>query len=201
MKNRIFKTTDTLTFSWDVLKYRIEEETVALIVLTGLYENGEISYDKLKGQIQSLRKGALTKYKRTYHCTINDKWYNDESFMTVFEDLFKYKSISYIKFIEVIQLFNGKNYNYAINYIVKNVFEPLLKHFSNSGYDYLLSLINTNIYDFPNIKQRGSESRCYECGHTHFENDYRRTYEQIDDIINYFHNFKNGTLTKIPKSN
>ena len=202
MNNKQFFSTDTIEIiSWDRTLYPLEHEIIAIIILAGLYENGTITREKLMGQLQSLRKGELLKFRKTYHCTINNRWYSDEPFTEIFKDLLAFKRVSYVKLIEVLQLYNNKNYNYCINVIVNQIIQPLLNYFASQyhSYDYFSQIFITDLKDFPKIEQKGYRSECWECGNTHFSSDIRRTKEKgTEQIISFFHNYKKGNLTKNP---
>lgn len=192
---------------WNNIVYTLEKEMIAIIVLTKLYEKNIITREKLMGQLQSLRVGTLTEFKKTHHCTINDKWYNEEHFTDIFEDLFHYReinsqiSVSYPKLLEVLQLYSNKNYNFCINTIVDQIIKPTLVYFSNSSYDYFIQLFETSLNNFPTIKQEGYRSECSCCGSSEFQSDSKRTREEgIEKIKNLFHQFKKGNLSKIPKN-
>lgn len=202
--NKIFNKKDNFFFwSWDRGLWYLEDEIVILLILSGLYERNIITLDKLKGQLKSLKEGKLQQYKKTYHCTINDKWYNNEPAIEIFKELYtnyKIEHISIIKLIEVIQLYLNKNYNYCIDFIVSNIFPRILNSFSNSQGEVSFSnFIDIQIEDFPSIKIKGYKSECYECRNEHFISNHRETISQIDDIIEFFHQYKKGNLLKIPK--
>ena len=199
-----FKKTDNFYFwHYDRGLWYLEDEIFILLILTGLHEKNIINLTKLKGQLKSLKRGKLQKYKRTYHCTINDKWYNDEPARNIFKDLFEQYELNYIniiKLIEVIQLYTNKNYNYSIDFIISNIFPRFLNSFSNSqGEVSFGNYINVQIENFPHIKVKGYKSECYECGSEHFVINHRETISQIDNIIDFFHQYKKGNLLKIPK--
>lgn len=202
--NKIFNNQDNFFFwSWDRGLWYLEDEIVILLILSGLYEKDIITLTKLKGQLKSLKDNKLQQYKKTYHCTINDKWYNDEPARKVFKNLYeqyKLEHISIIKLIEVIQLYTNKNYNYSIDFIISNIFPRLLNSFSNrQGEVSFNNFVDVQIDNFPKIEIKGYKSECYECGSSHFEANHRKTVSQIDDIIEFFHKYKKGNLLKIPK--
>lgn len=202
--NKKFSKNDNFFFwSWDRSLWYLEDEIVILLILSGLYERNIITLDKLKGQLKSLKEGKLQQYKNTYHCTINDKWYNYEPAIEIFKDLFEEYKLNYInviKLIEVIQLYLNKNYNYSIDFVVSNIFPTFLNSFSNSqGEVSFNNYIDVQIEDFPSIKIKGYRSECYECGNEHFTPNHRETISQIDDIIKFFHQYKKRNLLKIPK--
>lgn len=199
--NKVFTKNDKIiNISWGKSIHHLGIEMQILLVLTSAYVNKTITLEKLKGQLSSLRKGTLQKFKQTYHCGINNRWYNDESASEVFKDIGCNNEISYDDLIEVLQLYTGKNYNYCINMIIDSIIRPLLNYFSNSYYNYFNQIFSTNLSEFPELKQKGYETHCYECGHRHFESDSKRTREQITEITDFFHNYKKGNLTKIPKT-
>jgi hypothetical protein len=199
--NKCFKNNDQLlNLNWNKHFYSFEDNIKIIIVLTSLYENNIITINKLKGQLKALKAGTLTKTKNTFHCNINNEWYDHESFSVIYKDLFNFCNISFIKLIEILQLYSGKNYNYCINIIRESIFKPLLNTFSNSDYDYFNHFINTTLIDFPEIKQKGYKYECYECGNYRFEKDHRQTNEKgIEKLNDYFHQYKKGNLSKIPK--
>lgn len=210
MENKKFSINDKIiNIYWDRFLYKldngffqeIKDEYKTLIVLAQLYERNIITKEKLIGQLKSLKKKELTRFKKTYHCTINDKWYNNEPFTEVLKDLYS-SEVTFIKLIEILQLYTNKNYNFCINLIIENIIKPLLESFSNSyySYDYFSQIFETNLLGFPEIKQEGYYTECYECGNKHFEPNSRQTVEEgMKQIIDFLHYYKKGNLTKIPK--
>ena len=203
MNNKKLKEKDSFYFQdYDRSLWYLEDEMFLLLVLSELYNKNIITFDKLKGQLKSLKKGDLQKHKNTYHCTINNKWYHDETSKEVFKDLFETYRLnieSVPTLIKVVQLYTNANYNYCINFIVSNIFNRLLNAFSNSqGIVSFERFIDVLIDDFPTIEIKGYKSTCYECGAEHLEINHRETIAQIDDINIFFHQYKKGNLTKIP---
>lgn len=208
--NKQFKNEDSfLLVKWTHINSYLNIDIRIILILTLLYQENKITRGKLIGQLSSLRKGVLYKKQNsTYHCTINDKWYDHEGFNEVLDDLYDDMGIrdvpvKYIKLIEVLQLYSNKNYNYCINLIIEEIFQPLIRYFSNAsmtGDDFNYLILKTTLYCFPKMKLEGYRTECYECGNSHFEIDSRRTQENnIKQIKEFFHEFKKGNLTKIPK--
>lgn len=70
----------------------IELEGSMLLILSLLHIEGKITDQKLKGQFAALRNGTLQAPKRTYHCDINDQWYNSEPVSDIWSDLLRMTS-------------------------------------------------------------------------------------------------------------
>lgn len=201
MKNKEFGLNDKIIFKKPFILNNLENDIYILVVLSMLYEREIITLNKLKGQLKSLRKGDLQKYKRTFHNSINNRWYNDISAMNIFEELyaeFNLGVISISKLIEVVQLYTNTNYNSCINFIVSNILKLSLESFSNSTYTYLSEILEVTIESFPLIKHVGFKDECPFCGREHYHIDTRLTKERIQDIVKFFHPYKRGNLDKIP---
>lgn len=210
--NRLFRREDTIQ-GLPYHTYLLSDEVCALISLTSLYKKKRITRDKLLGQLKALREGTLTRYKKTYHCKITGSWYNEAPFVEILEGLCnssRLPEVSYNDLIEVISLFANKGYNYSINYIVSSIVLPCFNRWSrvennNAVFgtgNYAGGYFQTNLIDFPEIeKVEYRESNCCCCGCCCSS---YISYEVEDNakekIINYFHNYKKGNLSKIPKT-
>lgn len=177
---------------------RFDTKYLILLVLATLHYEGKITNAKLKGQFKSLKKGELQKKKGTYHCTINDQWYNDETahyiFTEVAED--KYiKTIPYRKFLEYIQLFTGANYNYALNVFGSEYIYPIFNAWNPEYHDK--DFYNYSDFAILGVKIIDNSYQCYECGCIHTYIDKNET-ENLKVINEWLHNQKKGNLQKIP---
>jgi hypothetical protein len=182
----------------------LEDSPMILVNLASLYEKKIITYEKLKGQIKALRNGTLQQRKNTYHCEINNRWYSMEPPKDIFEEIFKEYGLNNVKIttlVEVIQLYLNKNYNYALDWIVTNIYKPNIDSLAHSSFENLNSYLTTSIPFFPEIVQKGYTRSCFYCDNCSFEPDYVLTRDQIKLVINFFHNYKKGNQTKIPKLN
>jgi len=212
--NRFFDRNDTFKgIPFD--SYELSDEAKALIMLTSLYCTGKITRVKLLGQLKALREGTLTRYKSTYHCKITNKWYSFASFTDILEGLNDRNSylpeMGYNNLIEVIMLYTNKGYNYSINYIVDYIITPFLELWKRSDYEssdfgsgrFAGAYFETSIKDFPILKKFEfgynecdySCCCCCSCKSYRYEADEKAR----EKIINYFHQYKKGDLTKIPK--
>lgn len=188
--------------------YNMHEEYYILYVLAMYYHHGKMTEEKYKGQIKSLRAGNLQKFKGTYHCTLNDRWYDHEPAKTVFrevlEDLDKYCIyLTAEQLIESIMLYSGKNYNYAVNVLYEEYVKIMLEHWSNRASwsdDEFISMYKLNI-DYMDIKPVMTHGHyCWECGRSSEEKDSTASFDKGEkELLEYFHTQKRGNLQKIPR--
>ena len=200
---------DTLTVSRDKLKrlYGMEDDYFILYVLGMYYHHGKITYEKYKGQVKSLRQGNLQKFKGTYKCTLNNRWYDQEPAISVFKDVLLHldKDCMYLtgeQLIESIMLYTGKNYNYAVNVL----YEEYIKIMMINWAELVSWEDNEFIHDYDlnihhiSIKPVMGGCRCWECGRGGDEVDTFQTIEKAEEqLLEYFHNQKHGNLEKIPR--
>lgn len=188
------------------LEYNYSDKDKILLALYILYENGNITYPKLLGQIRALNKGTLLKRKNTYHCSINDKWYDCESMVSIFDEIiYNLPKYSYIKeinldsFVKILMLQNNKGYNYSLNYLIVNYIYPLLdKWNSNNDYKlYFAEYIGYMDSDWNNIRKDKYVDECWCCGAGNTTYSTNMSYNR-EFIAEYFHQFKKGNLSKIP---
>ena len=195
-------TINTETFA-SFSKHRILDEYFILFALSVLKKTGKISEAKFKGQIMALRNKTLLTKKNTYHCTINNRWYDREPVIVPFVDCleeFYVVNITIEDLVKDIQYYHNSNYNFAINtfvtcylYICLDQFYPYSKHqlFTNyCGIDLPFTFIA--VFD---------SSYCDCCGHGSDSNEFniRETRNKFKALANpYFHSQKKGNLSKIP---
>lgn len=169
-----------------------------LLVLATLHYEKKITDAKLKGQFQALKKGTLQKKKGTYHCTLNDHWYNDETayyvFTEVCEDMYL-KEIPFKKFLEYIQLFEGANYNYALNVFGSEYLYPIFNSWNPEW--HVRDFYNYADFAIPGVVVSDYSHYCYECGSKHTDISKNET-ENLKTINQWLHNQKKGNLSKIP---
>jgi len=126
-------------------------ETLFLTIVL-LHYNGLINDESLKGLFRNLRNKTLDRRVNTYHCKINDQWYNDE---TMFNILSEVLNDSYItkpeiditEFIKYVQQYLSKNKNYCLDYIYYQFVKPYINNYGNSNIlKYILSFkINMDV--------------------------------------------------------
>lgn len=164
-------------------EYLLHDKDRAFLYLVFLHYNGIISDDKFKGMLKNLRPIdskadvldiPLLRRVGTYHNTINDVWYNDESMVNILRmtvDGFKVSmskiDMPLVDFLSYINLLINKNKNFCVDYFYYQIVEPLVRHYVDNfmnyygcGYTYLLSMCSG--YDF---KGKASEWDRYSFGY------------------------------------
>lgn len=201
-------TFDTITVNREIignLNWDMQDDYFILYVLAIYYHNGLISEAKYKGQLKSLRDGNLQKFKGTYHCELNDRWYEHESARSVFEqvlDDINYEYITADKLIATIMLYLNKNYNFAVNIFFDQYLRPMIDrwakgYWSSNNFSYANSL-NLDL-DIERVRESGY--CCWECGHTSSDTvNIHRTVDIAEkEVLEWLHTQKKGNLKKIPK--
>jgi hypothetical protein len=180
-------------------EYNIDTKYLILLILATLHHEVKITDEKLKGQLQALRKGTLLKKKNTYHCEINERWYDNELPIDIFKEIAEDKGIKEIpfkKFITYIQLFENVNYNYALNIFGSNY---LYRIFNSWNPEYCdADFCNYMGFYIPNIYVTNDSHTCYECGHEH--SHYGKNERANLLVLNeWIHKQKKGNLSLIPR--
>jgi hypothetical protein len=70
---------------------RVSEQNNILITIFLLHINGFINNDSLNSLLKQARKGTLSRRVNTYKSNINNRWYNDEKTVDIYEDVFESK--------------------------------------------------------------------------------------------------------------
>lgn len=176
----------------------IDLKYLILLVLADLHYNKKITDEKFKGQMSALRKGTLQRHKGTYHCTITDRWFNDESAYEVFLDCLEIKGSSLLPFdvfIKYIQEFENKNYNYALNVFGSEYIYRMFNQWNPEG--YVQDFPEFIEFDIPNIYISDTSCTCDYCGCTQHNVD-KNSYHNIKVISEWLHSMKKGNKDKIP---
>lgn len=96
----------------------------------------KIGHKRLVAMVNSLRAGTLLRKIGTYHCHINDKWYNDEGTFTIFKESYndecQRRDLTIDEFLPYLRLYHGKNKNYCLNGIYYDYIQPLLRNLSSA---------------------------------------------------------------------
>lgn len=190
----------TLNIDKVLHSYNVSNTYQLLIVLAALHDQKLISDAKLKGQLQSLRAGALQKCKGTHHSSINNRWYSYESALEVYTDIatmLKYRTIQLDTLFNYILLFTNKGYNYAINVFVDEYVKRELNSW-NPSYHIDEFFKHIGLETGWEIKASKYTHSCYECGSSHTTYD-KKQRDAETKIADYFHTLKKGNLSKIPK--
>lgn len=108
----------------------IDDEVIAVLIISFLHHNKKINDDRLNAMFKSLRKGTLLRFINTYHCRINDKWYSDERMLQilceVYYDTCPVTELTLDEFLKYLNLYLNANKNYCINWVYSKLVEPLI---------------------------------------------------------------------------
>lgn len=129
--------------------YRIEDEQKLFILLVVFHRNKLISDHSLKDLLSNLRAGKLNRRVGTFHCKLNNVWYNDESILNIYIDVLsnvRDKDIPMGEFLQYVNRYLNKTRNYCIDYIISNYVLPIF-----DGCDY-----NLNYWDKSNYEREQS---------------------------------------------
>jgi len=116
---------------YNIDSYYFNNDKKALLIIIHLFEHNLINYKSFNAYIKKYKDGTISKSKNTYHCKVNDKWYNFESMSNIYLELYSYRNlpknnIPIEKFIEYIMLVLNKKRNYCIDYIFFEFYKPII---------------------------------------------------------------------------
>jgi hypothetical protein len=128
----------------------VQDEDIAILALINLHMNNKINDTRLKALFSQYRNNTLIRKINTYHCKINNKWYNDcitfECIMDSWKELCDNKGDFDIETcLKYFNLLLNKNRNYCIDHFYFNYIQPIIRGYENwRGFELLNSL---NLYD------------------------------------------------------
>lgn len=113
-------------------------KTLFLIILF-LYHNKVINRQRFLALSKQIKENKMDRRVNTFHCTINDKWYNDETILYIYLDVFSNKKISKLDIpfeeaLPILQLHTGKNKNYTIDWFFYEFIQPIIEKYEQSGH-------------------------------------------------------------------
>jgi hypothetical protein len=192
-----------LSFKTEVLRYFDDLEAKALFLIAIAYHNGELTRESYFGQLKSLRKGLLLKEKKSYHCKLDGRWYNDQSISSILSEIADYSFDHLVltgdDLLTTIQDYSNKNYNYCINLLYSKYIKEILN--KCSFYSDVCEDLIIRGFDFPiDIRVEGTDYRCDCCGREKQEVNRYLTIENAETkMMEYLQSLKKGNQNKIPK--
>lgn len=135
------------TRPWGVSNFNIGDiapVSITLLIIANLHINKKISDERMKAMVRLLAQGKLLRKVNTYHCKINDQWYNDESMSNILIEVYNDEccpktDIKLEDFLLYVSLFLSKKRNYCIDWVFYNYINPLLNACYNERVIELLS--------------------------------------------------------------
>jgi hypothetical protein len=187
INKKILPTDKFRNITWENYLSKQSNLNIGLIILTSLYENNKITYEKLKGQITSMKNGTFFKRKSTYKCSVTNTIYKNKSFKGIFKNLHMFNEVGILNLIDSYRLYKGsKPFNYCLNNIISLVYSDTLKHFYDSSYKTLDEMISIDLPDFPIISNIENK-----------DNKNIRLKNDMYEIFKYFHQYKHNDKNKI----
>lgn len=192
----------------------INSKLVLFLIITHLHLQNKINDAKMKAMFSSLKKGTLQRKVNTYHCKINDKWYNDEGMFGIlceaYNEVCVRKDLDIETVLTYLNKFLNANRNYCINYIYIEFIVPL---FSNLGDEKSVKLLktfelknfNVNYVSYEEADRNGYLSSGYCCSDCdgclgeYKRSRYNYRYNQpsnIKEMKQYFIDYLNSLKTK-----
>ena len=117
----------------------ISANAEALILTIFLHKHEKINRDKMMAMFTAIRSDKFCRQVNTYHCRINDKWYNGENMLTILKDafscvMFPMKTrvdfeMELAEFLKYLNLYLNKNRNYCIDFLQSEIVEPIIDNF------------------------------------------------------------------------
>jgi len=196
----------------------LEREQILFTLIVQLHINGKINEQSLSALFNNLKQGKLDRRVNTYHCTYNDKWYNDESMLEILIDVISELNVLDIpmqKMIYYVNRYLNKPRNYCIDYIIGNFILPFINQSANSqhygGYECTLSklrLFNLTLPDICGYDNYEPSGYCCEDCDGDYEDykNWRYKYYVLDQAITdiksvfktYFDNLRDESYYRNP---
>lgn len=126
----------------------LESKDKLFLLLVAMHYNKILDDVKFTGKMKLLREGTLNRRINTYHCNINDKWYNDENMVDVLEDVWNGSKqakmdIPLKQFLIYINKWINKPQNYCVNYCYTQFIKPVVERYAPKAYGWG----NDTVYD------------------------------------------------------
>jgi len=109
----------------------IECEDLAILAIFQMHFRKVINDDSLNANIRKYHNKTLVRAVKTYHCTINDRWYSDTSTFEAIIDAWNdtYSTVDF-KVEDMLFYLNkllNKNKNYCIDHLLFTYINPILE--------------------------------------------------------------------------
>lgn len=128
-----------------------ENNKTLLLIISFLYHAEVINRARFLALSKQIKENKMDRRVNTFHCTINDKWYNDERTLDIYLDVFNYPNkivdagkarrynlswndIDFKDFLPILMLHTGKNKNFTIDWFFYEFIQPILEKYEQSGH-------------------------------------------------------------------
>jgi len=151
-----------------------ENNKTLLLILIFLYKAEKINRQRFLALSKQIKENKMDRRVNTFHCTINDKWYNDERMLDIYLDVLHTLApnieIDFKDFLPYLMLHTGKGRNYTIDWFFYEYIEPLINYYESCG-----SYFSVNEWG---IKQALGAMQSFEIN---FSKSIMKSYEKWED--------------------
>ena len=117
----------------------VSDESKLFILLVVFHRNKLISDHSLKDLLGNLKAGKLNRRVGTFHCKLNNVWYNDESILNIYIDVLSNvrgeTDIPMKDFLQYVNRYLNKPRNYCIDFIIGNYIIPFVNSYAMNHYN------------------------------------------------------------------
>lgn len=146
----------------------ISNNDIAILAVFKLHHDKIINDDRLKAYCAQYRNNTLVRKINTYHCRINNEWYNDTSSFEPLMDSYFHKCDGVDLPVDVLLGYLNKllnrNKNYCIDHLYFTYYKPIINQ-CDAPSDIAFSSFNHDL-DFPSyeyLDSKGILSSGYCC--------------------------------------
>jgi len=135
--------------------YPLPEKSVLFLIIVQLHLCKIINDKKLNAMLKSLKDNSIMRQIGTYHCKINNKWYNKYDYPNTMSDIIvkAYRDtcsnpISYDLevLLKYVHKFTNANRNYNIDWIYHEIIYPYVRNLDTDE-----SIIAIQLFEIPNV--------------------------------------------------
>lgn len=148
-------------------QYWLSEEMVTFLIIINLHYHEKINMDRKVALLSSLKKGTLLRKVNTYHCKINDKWYNDEKMYDilnhVYDSMCPKTEMPLDVFLKYANGYLNMNKNYCIDWLYFEMIQPMIDKNEFEGLHWALRSFNVDGIDDALKLSNDANSRDYHC--------------------------------------
>jgi hypothetical protein len=154
---------------WYTNYTEISNADVAILAIFHLHDQKIINNDRFKAYCKQYNDKSLIRRVNTYHCKINDTWYNDDSTFTAILDSYNEKcqrvDFSVDKMLTYLNKLFNKNRNFCVDHLFFNYVNPVLWNLASYSVNELFKSFDfgTSYRTYDEVERTGDLSFGYCC--------------------------------------
>jgi len=110
----------------------IDDNDIAILAIFHLYHNKSINDDRFKAYCKQYKNDTIIRRVNTYHCEINDKWYNDTSTFEPILESYSEKcgnlELSTDDILKYLNKLLNMNKNFCIDHLYYKYYKPVIDY-------------------------------------------------------------------------